>query len=190
MNSYIITTSRLHLRQWLPSDITPFSTMNKDATVMQYFPNTLTDEETLQMVTRINAHFEEHGYGLFAVENKLTKEFIGYTGFAIPTFESYFTPCIEIGWRFKKEAWGQGFAIEAAMACLQYGFESLGFDKVFSFTAVGNVKSEKVMQRIGMNISAILTIPKIEKSSVLCRHVLYRINKEEFDAARTYKTTG
>ena len=103
MNPYIISTPRLHLRKWLPSDIASFTTMNKDETVMQYFPKTLTEEETLQMVTRINAHFEEHGYGLFAVEQKLTKEFIGYTGFAIPAFESYFTPCIEIGWRFKKK---------------------------------------------------------------------------------------
>jgi ribosomal-protein-alanine N-acetyltransferase len=182
MNSYIITTQRLHLRQWLPSDIAPFATMNKDATVMQYFPKTLTDDETLAMVERINAHFEEHGYGLFAVEQKLTKEFIGYTGFAIPAFESYFTPCIEIGWRFKNEVWGQSFATEAAMACLRYGFETLGFDKVFSFTAVVNTKSEKVMQRIGMRHIGYFDHPKVEKSSVLCRHVLYRITKEEFDA--------
>ena len=156
--------------------------MNKDTTVMQYFPKTLAPEETLQMVTRINAHFEEHGLGLFAVENKLTKEFIGYTGFAIPTFESYFTPCIEIGWRFKKEAWGQGFATEAAKACLQYGFKSLGFDRVFSFTAVINIKSEKVMQRIGMTLIGYFDHPKIEKSSVLCRHMLYKITREEFDS--------
>jgi ribosomal-protein-alanine N-acetyltransferase len=190
MITYIIITPRLQLRQWLPSDIPPFTTINKDATVMQYFPNTLTDEETLQMITRINTHFEEHGYGPYAVENKLTKEFLGYTGFAIPTFESYFTPCIEIGWRFKKEAWGQGFATEAAIACLRYGFETLGFDKVFSFTAVINTKSEKVMQRIGMTLVGYFDHPKIEKGSVLCRHVLYRITKEEFDAVRTYKTTG
>src|SRR5690349_10402765 len=149
MSTHTLTTPRLHLRQWLPSDIPTFTAMNKDATVMQYYPKTLTDEETLQMVTRINTHFEEHGYGLYVVEHQLTKEFIGYTGFAIPTFESYFTPCVEIGWRFKKEVWGQGFATEAAMACLQHGFETLGFDKVYSFTAVININSEKVMKRIG-----------------------------------------
>src|SRR5690349_15048583 len=183
MHPYIITTARLHLRRWLPSDILPFATMNKDATVMQYFPKTLTDEVTLEMVTRINAHFEKHHFGLFAVENKLTKEFMGYTGFAIPSFESYFMPCVEIGWRYKKEIWGQGFATEAAKACLQYGFETLGFDKVFSFTAVININSEKVMQRIGMAHIGYFDHPKIEKSSVLCRHVLYRITKEEYNTS-------
>ena len=79
--------------------------------------------------------------------------------------------------------WGQGFATEAAIACLQYGFETLGFDKVFSFTAVINTNSEKVMQRIGMTPIGYFDHPKIEKSSVLCRHVLYRINREEFDTS-------
>jgi len=160
MSLYIITTARLGLRKWLPSDIAPFTNMNQDETVMQYFPKTLTDEETIAMVTRINAHFEKHGFGLFAVEHKLTKEFIGYTGFAIPNFESFFTPCVEIGWRFKKEVWGQGFATEAAMACLRYGFENLGFDEVFSFTAAINIKSENVMQRIGMTHTGYLDHPK------------------------------
>jgi RimJ/RimL family protein N-acetyltransferase len=182
MSTYILTTARLYLRKWLPSDIPPFATMNKDKAVMQYFPKTLTDEETVEMVTRINAHFEKHGFGLFAVENKLTKAFIGFTGFAIPSFKSFFTPCVEIGWRYKNEVWGQGFATEAAIACLHYGFETLRFDKVFSFTAMININSEKVMQRIGMTRIGYFDHPKIEKSSVLCRHVLYRITKEEFSA--------
>src|SRR3954468_14700039 len=161
MPPYIITTPRLHLRKWLPSDIPPFATMNQDATVMQYFPKTLTDEETLEMVTRINAHFEKHHFGLFAVEHRLTKEFIGYTGFAIPTFESFFTPCVEIGWRFKKEVWGQGFATEAAIACLIYGFDTLQFEKIVSFTSAVNMQSEKVMKRIGMTHIANFDHPKI-----------------------------
>jgi len=182
MSSYIITTARLGLRKWLPADLGPFTGMNKDETVMKYYPKKLTDEETLELVTQINTHFEKHGYGLFAIENKLTKEFIGYTGFAVPAFESFFTPCIEIGWRYKKEAWGKGFATEAAMACLHYGFETLGFDKIFSFTAVINTKSEKVMQRIGMTPIGHFDHPKVEESSVLCRHVLYRITKEDFNS--------
>jgi len=86
MSSYIITSDRLGLRKWLPSDSAPFASMNKDETVMKYFPKTLTEEETLEMITRINTHFEKHHFGPFAVEHKQTKEFIGYTGFAIPEF--------------------------------------------------------------------------------------------------------
>src|SRR3954467_15489222 len=110
MNTYIISTPRLGLRRWIHSDIDPFTAMNKDAEVMRYYPGTLTDKETLEMVNRINTHFDKHKFGLFAVENKLTNQFIGYTGFAVPSFESFFTPCIEIGWRFQRAAWGQGFA--------------------------------------------------------------------------------
>jgi [ribosomal protein S5]-alanine N-acetyltransferase len=77
--------------------------MNKDIEVMKYFPKVLTDSETAAMVQRINL--------------KLTKEFIGFTGFSILTFETFFTPCIEISWRYKKEVWGRGFATEAAIAC-------------------------------------------------------------------------
>ncbi len=85
---------------------------------------------------RINSHFEQHGFGLLAVEKLNTKEFIGYAGFMIPPFESFFTPCIEIGWRLKKEEWNKGYATEAAQACLKYGFDTLQFKTLYSFTAV------------------------------------------------------
>lgn len=176
MSSYIISTERTGLRRWIDSDLKPFTEMNKDKEVMQYFPDTLTDQETADMVERINLHFEKNGFGLFAVENKLTGQFIGFTGFAIPAFESFFTPGIEIGWRYRKEAWGQGFATEAASACLCYGFDTLQFDKVVSFTAAVNINSEKVMKRIGMKRVAFFDHPKIDRQSILCRHVLYQIN--------------
>jgi RimJ/RimL family protein N-acetyltransferase len=179
MNDYILSTERLGLRRWLDSDIQPFAEMNKDVEVMRFFPKSLTDTETLEMVQRIKLHFDENGFGLFAVENKLTKEFIGFTGFAIPTFDAFFTPCVEIGWRYKKEAWGQGFATEAANACLKYGFDILEFEKIVSFTSIMNVKSEKLMRRIGMNYVGEFDHPKVEHNSMLRRHVLYQINTKQ-----------
>jgi RimJ/RimL family protein N-acetyltransferase len=178
MSYYILSTERLGLRRWLDSDIKPFAEMNNDVDVMRFFPKILTDTETLEMVQRINLHFDKNGFGLFAVENKLTKEFIGFTGFAIPTFDAFFTPCVEIGWRYKKEVWGQGFATEAANACLKYGFDILEFDKIVSFTSILNVNSEKVMRRIGMAYVAEFEHPKVEHNSILRRHVLYQINKK------------
>ena len=177
MTSYILSTERLGLRRWIDADIAPFIEMNKDAAVMKFFPKMLTDTETMEMLERINLHFEKNNFGLFAVENKSTKQFIGYTGFSIPQFEDFFTPCVEIGWRYKKETWGQGFATEAANACLEYGFKILAFSKIVSFTAKVNVNSEKVMKRIGMKYVADFEHPKIEKDNVLCRHVLYEIEK-------------
>ena len=176
MNSFIINTDRLGLRRWLDSDLKPFSYLNRDPEVMKYYPKTLSDLETLEMVRRIKHHFEKNDFGLFAVESKGTGEFIGYTGFLIPTFQSFFTPCVEIGWKFKKECWGRGFATEAANACLNYGFETLKFEKIVSFTSALNINSEKVMKRIGMKYVTDFDHPQIEINSPLCRHVLYQID--------------
>lgn len=93
MDTYTISTERLGLRRWLETDIEPFARMNKYETVMKFFPKTLTVDETLEIIKRINLHFDKNNFGVFAVENKLTGRFIGFTGFAIPTFESFFTPC-------------------------------------------------------------------------------------------------
>jgi len=97
---YIIETDRLGLRHWQDSDIPRFIEMNKDPRVMEYFPKLLSDEETLNMVTKINRTLQENDFGLWAVEVEDSKEFIGFLGLSIPSFEADFTPCVEIGWRF------------------------------------------------------------------------------------------
>ncbi len=180
MNSYIISTVRLGLREWREIDIEPFAEMNNDEDVMKYFPATLSYSETVRSVERIKLHFKENGFGLFAVENKSTLEFMGFAGFAIPLFESFFTPCVEIGWRFKKEWWGQGLASEAAIACLDYGFNALQFEKIVSFTSTVNVNSEKVMRRIGMNYIGHFDHPNIDRNSVLCNHIIYEIARQTY----------
>ena len=151
--------------------------MNKDTEVMKYFPKLLTDEETIAMMQRINLHFKKHGFGLFAVETNHTKEFIGFTGFMIPAFQSFFTPCVEIGWRLKKSAWNKGYATEAAKACLQYGFKTLQFDKIYSFTSIINTSSENVMKKIGMIKEGEFNYPNISTNNWLCRHLLYKMEK-------------
>ena len=175
--THIISTARLKLRRWTDSDIAPFVRMNQDAEVMRYFPRPNTAEETMAFTQRIETFFDEHGYGLFALESKATGEFIGYTGFAKPRFESWFTPCTEIGWRLKREAWGRGYATEAARACLDYGFQTLGLDRIYSFTALSNTPSERVMQKIGMERTGEFDHPMIESGHPLRRHVLYTIEK-------------
>jgi [ribosomal protein S5]-alanine N-acetyltransferase len=174
--SYIISTERLGLRKWITQDIIPFAALNADAEVMRYFPSVLTYDQTYEMVKRIRLNFESYGYGLYAVEKRDTEEFIGFTGFSIPAFESFFTPCIEIGWRFKKEEWGKGYATEAARSCLKYGFEKLNFENIVSFTAVINTRSENVMKRIGMKKTGEFNHPKIDAGAPLSRHLLYEIH--------------
>lgn len=175
--SSLIDTPRLCLRRWIESDYEQFIEMNKDEEVMAYFPRPLTAVETLAMINRINVSFESNGFGLFAVEYKETKQFLGFTGFSVPGFQSFFTPCVEIGWRFKKDSWGRGFATEAAKACLDYGFEKMAFRKIVSFTSVLNQRSERVMQRIGMKYVTEFDHPQIAAGSRLCKHVLYEISK-------------
>lgn len=171
----IVTTQRLVLRTWRDTDTQPFIKMGLDEEVMQYFPKLLTPGETTEMIGRINHGFIKNGFGLMAVEEKSSGRFIGFTWFSIPKFEAFFTPCVEIGWRFKKDAWGQGFATEAANACLTHGFNVLGFEKIVSFTAAVNKRSENVMKRIGMVYSGEFNHPKIHPASALYPHVMYTI---------------
>ena len=147
----------------MESDIVSLAQMNSDKKVMEYFPNTLSQDESIEIVNRINKHFDRNGFGLFAIKLKETSEFIGFTGFSIPSFESHFTPSTEIVWRYKKEVWGNGYASEAAKVCLRYCFETLKFDKVFSFTAVVNKPSEELMKRIGMQYIAGSNISELNR---------------------------
>jgi RimJ/RimL family protein N-acetyltransferase len=175
----ILETPRLILRQWLASDYDPFINLNSDADVMEFFPSALTADETLAHIGRITGHIDQHGYGLFALERKDNNEFIGFTGLAHPRFESYFTPCVEIGWRLSKLNWGNGFATEAAQACLTYGFTVLALPQIYSFTSLHNKRSQNVMIRIGMKKEGLFDHPLIAADSFLSRHVLYKINRPE-----------
>ncbi len=172
-----LETSRLILRNWAASDLEHFCLMNAAPDVMKYFPRVLTSAETERFYQDILAEFNEYGFGLYAVEVKATKEFIGFIGFHRATFDADFTPCIEIGWRLKKEAWGQGYATEGAGACLEYGFNELGLNEVVSFTAEINHPSINVMRKIGMKPVKTFLHPKVDQGSPLKKHVLFQINE-------------
>src|ERR1051325_1953854 len=92
-------TQRLMLRRWRDSDRDPFAGLNADPLVMRYFPGCMNREESDALVARIEAHFEQYGFGPFAAELKEDGAFIGFIGLSIPLFEAQFTPCVEIGWR-------------------------------------------------------------------------------------------
>lgn len=173
-----VETSRLRLRDWKEADLEPFCLLNADEQVMKYFPKTLSSEETNELYQSIQSECKECGFGLYAVEIKENQDFIGFIGFHRATFEADFTPCVEIGWRLKKQAWGYGYATEGAAACLQYGFATLGFDEVYSFTADRNTPSKKVMIKIGMRFVTLFHHPKMEQHSPLSKHVLFHIKKK------------
>ena len=138
----------------------------------------LSTAETLAQIERISLHISQYGYGFFAMERKDNHKFIGFTGLSHPGFESYFTPCVEIGWRLNRASWNKGYATEAARACLKYGLHTLNLGEIYSFTSVYNVRSEQVMIRAGMVREGVFDHPLIEEGNILRRHVLYKISRQ------------
>lgn len=177
-----IKTERLILRPWQENDFEPFAQINADPRVMEYFPSILSREESNQMATRIQKKIKESGWGLWAVSVPGEADFIGFIGLSEPTFKAHFTPTVEIGWRLAFPFWGKGYATEGALACLQYGFKTLNLEEIVSFTAVQNMRSRAVMERIGMhhNPQDDFDHPKLPKEHKLCRHVLYRLKSNEW----------
>lgn len=181
-----ILTPRLSLRRWYFKDLESFAELNADAKVMEYFPKLLNREESDAQAGRIQQHFNEHGFGLWAVEIPGRSEFAGLLGLNIPRFTARFTPCVEIGWRMSPENWGQGFATEGALAVLKYAFESLGLPEIVAMTAQCNRRSRRVMERIAMryNPDDDFDHPLIEPDHWLARHVLYRIENPRLAGGR------
>lgn len=176
-----IRTERLLLRPWIAADCEPFASMNADPQVREYFPALLSREESDASVARIEAHFAEHGYGFWAVEVPGIAPFIGMVGLAVMDFESHFTPCVEIGWRLAASDWGRGYATEAALASLAFGFEELHLDEIVAYTAVGNIRSRRVMERIGMSSDPVddFDHPSVPDGHAFRKHVLYRVAREQ-----------
>jgi RimJ/RimL family protein N-acetyltransferase len=176
----VVTTERLILRQWHPSDRQPFSRMNADSRVMEFMPGVLTPEQSDALADRIEAHFQQYGFGLCAAELRRNQGFIGFIGLAVPTFQSHFTPCVEIGWRLCADCWGQGLATEGAREMVRYGFEGIGLEALVSFTVPANIRSRRVMESLGMtrNPADDFDHPGLPEGHALRRHVLYRLRHE------------
>jgi ribosomal-protein-alanine N-acetyltransferase len=176
MSPIRLETPRLILRQWKESDYEPYIELNADKAVMEYFPSVLSRDETMAQISRIMAHIDKYGYGLFAVERRDNRQFIGFTGLSHVNFESYFTPCIEVGWRLSRENWDQGFATEAGSACIGLGLREQGIHSIYSFTSIHNKRSERVMQKLGMEKIGTFLHPLISEGDFLKEHVLYKIS--------------
>ncbi|WP_345207983.1 GNAT family N-acetyltransferase [Fodinibacter luteus] len=170
-------TERLVLRQWGEADREPFAAMNADPEVMEHLPQPLDRAASDAMLDRLRATIEEQGWGPWAVEHAATRELIGFTGLAVPRHPLPFQPCVEVGWRLARAAWGHGFATEAAREALRVAFDELGLGEVVSFTVTGNVRSRAVMERIGMtrDPAGDFDHPALPVGHPQRRHVLYRV---------------
>lgn len=178
-----LRTARLVLRNWRTTDRAPFAALNADPEVMRHFPSTLTAEQSDQMVDAIVARWAVLRFGLWAVERVDTGEFIGFVGLSSPTWSS--EPLVEVGWRLARGHWGNGFATEAGRAVLAFGFAEVQLpqDEIVSFTTVENVRSRRVMERLGMrhDVRRDFDHPLLPDWSER-RHVLYVLRRDEFAA--------
>jgi RimJ/RimL family protein N-acetyltransferase len=166
----VIRTERLVLRQWRDDDRAPFAALNADPVVMEHFPSTMTREQSDAFVDFNIRTIRERGWGLWAVDADGT--FIGFVGLNEPRF----MPGVEVGWRLARAAWGHGYATEAARAAVAFARDDLRLDEVVSFTATTNLRSQRVMQRLGMTHDPAddFDHPRVEDAR-LRRHVLYRL---------------
>jgi RimJ/RimL family protein N-acetyltransferase len=179
-----LRTDRLVLRRWRVDDCHPFAKLNSDATVMEHFQQPLTREESDAFIERIEAEFDECGFGLWAVEVPGRAPFIGFVGLHRVPFDAPFTPAVEVGWRLAREHWGQGYATEAARASVRYGRDEAALDEIVSFTTPGNVRSWRVMERLGMvrDPDGDFDHPNVPVGHRLRHHVLYRFPVDDRDS--------
>jgi RimJ/RimL family protein N-acetyltransferase len=177
----MLKTERLLLRPWRDDDLAPFAALNADPRVMEFFPKVLDRAESDARAVRISEDLDRNRYGLWAVELPGIADFIGFVGLGATRFEAHFTPCVEIGWRLAFDYWGHGYATEAARAALDFGFRNLGLDEIVSFTSVVNLRSRRVMERLGMSYSPAddFEHPLVAEGHALRRHVLYRCRGEK-----------
>lgn len=180
----VLRTERVVLREWRDDDLAAFAAMSADPEVMRHFPSLLTRAESDAATARIRRSFVEHGFGYWALEVPDEIPFAGLVGLGVPTFDVPFAhadPCIEMGWRLARQAQGRGFATEAARAVLEYGFRELRLTEIVAYTSVINVRSRRVMERLGMRLDpdAEFDHPRVPEAHPVRRHVVYRRRSDE-----------
>ena len=193
----ILCTQRLILRPWRESDLKPFASLNADPKVMEFYTHPFIQEESDSLAEKIQWEFSKRGYGFWAVEVPGIADFIGYIGLNYWNLEMEFAPCIDVGWRLALDYWGSGYATEGARAAIRFGFEKLGLNEIVSMATIGNARSHRVMQRLGMTSDSAENFehPKLPKGHPLSLRVLYRLPRarwiasNELELSRSSKVT-
>ena len=171
---HILETERLLLREFVKEDFLDLFRMNRDKEIMQYVGDgsTRSYEEQIEELDRLILNYAKRpGLGIWATLLKDSHTFIGGSGLVY--YDN--TPEIEIGYRILKEHWNQGYATEASIALLQYGFEQLGLKKIVSSAHVDNIASRRVMEKIGLKF-------KDFRFHYSCRQAYYEMLLEDYIA--------
>lgn len=181
----IIETERLILRTWKTEDAVAYYRINQDLKVIEFLRGALTMEEVNEFIQAVNSHNDKYGYTLWATQLKDTGELIGFIGlyFTSTDWEGVpFAPSVDIGWRLGSQYWGKGYATEGAKACLDFGFNTIGLSEIVSFTVPANVRSIRVMEKIGLerDLNGNFAHPKLSDDHPLSQQILFRLAKKKY----------
>ena len=177
----IIETGRLILRTWRKEDTDHCFQINQDPKVNE-LRGSLTMRQVKDFILSTNNEHDQNSYCIFASESKVTKEMIGFIGLKYIDWKPNLTDSVSIGWQLGSQYWGKGYATEGAKACLEYGFKKCGLKEIVSFTVPANVRSLRVMEKIGLkrDVNGDFAHPKLPADHPLSQHILYRLRADEY----------
>jgi 3-dehydroquinate dehydratase/shikimate dehydrogenase len=182
-----LRTERLVLRPWRDTDLAPFAALNADPEVMEHFPSTLTRQQSDAAVERFRQRMEAQGWGLWAVEVPGVVDFAGFVGLN-PGDDALGRRCIEVGWRLAKAWWGRGYAPEGAVEAVRFAFDDLELVEIVSFTVPANLRSRRVMEKIGLRFAGEFDHARlVRERHPLSRHVLYRAERDHWPVSVTHE---
>ena len=144
-----VRTKRLRLTPLARGDGEELAAINDDPEVHRYL-GALDHAGSLAQAARFAAHWDEHGFGLWAVRTHDDDALLGFAGLSIPFHFPAVLPAVEVGWRLRRDAWGRGYASEAGRAALRHGFAGLGLDEIVCLVRAGNERSLAVAARLGL----------------------------------------
>ncbi len=168
----VLETSRLRLRHFRAQDVNGLWRVISDDVAMQYYPQSFQFSDAVKWIARNRQRYKEQGHGLYAVELKSTGEMIGDCGLVRQHVAG--GTAIEVGYHLRRDYWGQGYATEAAWACMGLAFRAHGAEKVISLIRPENVSSRRVAERNGMEIER-------EVMHAGLPHLVYAMRREEYE---------
>lgn len=179
MAEFRLETARVVLREWREEDLLPLGRMNSDPEVMDFIGLPQSRRQNSALIERFVASQAARGHCYWPIERRSDGMMIGFCGLESGGSGMPVEGKIEIGWRLARDAWGQGFALEAAQACMGWGFGNIAIDAIWAKTVPANVRSLDLMIRLGMAYveGADFDHPALPEGDPLRRHVLYRIDR-------------
>jgi RimJ/RimL family protein N-acetyltransferase len=174
-----LETARLLLRPWRQEDLDPYARICADPEVTRYVTGPLSRQESEEQVSRFVRHWEERGFGLWAVEYRASGAFIGFIGLLHQHDWPIGEDKTEVGWRLDRAFWGQGLATEGAQTSVRYGFEQLGLERIISIINPKNLASRRVAEKAGLTLRGELCFRGYDV-------VWYAIDRREWDAGTSY----